>query len=370
LQGRASQEDLQRQIEYFSEDYMACHLLDALPNVLLILNRHRQIIYASRSLFGMVGTEADRPFHGLRLGEAFSCVNHSSTEEGCGSGKACACCGSLLAILSAMQGRKDTRECRISRDVEGRFDALELLVMATPLDYRDDMFTIFTLTDISHEKRRQALERVFFHDILNVVGSIKSFAELLQNYETTDVEEICALIQSASEQTIEEIEAQRVLVIAENRDLEVSPTPISSQMLLRHLVDLYQGHEVGRGRCLVLASESSDIVFSSDRVLLGRVLGNMVKNALEASLPGETVTLGCCLLPGQIEFWVHNPAVIPPQAQMQIFQRSFSTKGMGRGLGTYGMKLLSEESLQGEVSFTSTSEAGTVFRGRYPLSLH
>jgi sensor histidine kinase regulating citrate/malate metabolism len=46
---------------------------------------------------------------------------------------------------------------------------------------------------------------------------------------------------------------------------------------------------------------------------------------------------------------------------MQIFQRSFSTKGTGRGIGTYSVKLLTEKYLQGEVSFISTKEFGTTF---------
>ena len=367
--GRASQEELWRQIGYFSEDYMACHLLEALPNILIILNRHRQIVYANRSLLSMVGVDEGQSIHGLRPGEAFGCDNARLAERGCGAGEACRCCGSLLATLNALNGRKDTQECRISRGTGGRFEALEFLVMATPLPYRDDTFTLFSLTDVSHEKRRQALERLFFHDILNIVGSIKSFAELLQDFQPADAEAICKLIQSAAEQTIDEIEAQRVLSIAENRELQVTPAPISSRMLLRQLQDLYRDHEVARGRNLVLASDCPDVVFASDRVLLGRVLGNMIKNALEATPPGQSVTMGCQQLPEQIEFWVHNPATMPPQIQLQVFQRSFSTKGAGRGLGTYGMKLLSEESLQGKVSFTSTPATGTVFRGRYPLTL-
>ena len=306
---------------------------------------------------------------GWRPGEASGCLTLRTAEKGCGTGEACSCCGSLLATLNSLAGRKDVRECRISRGVGTRFEALELLVMATPLAYRDDAFTIFSLTDISNEKRRQALERLFFHDILNVVGSIRSFAELLQDFQLEDREAICKLIQTAAEQTIEEIEAQRVLSVAESRELQVTPAPIGSRLLLGQLVDVYQGHEIGRDRHLVLASDCPDVLFVSDRALLGRVLGNMIKNALEASSPGQTVTLGCHRLPQQIEFWVHNPAVIPHQAQLQIVQRSFSTKGQGRGLGTYGMKLLSEEYLQGEVAFTSVPEDGTVFRGRYPLVL-
>jgi sensor histidine kinase regulating citrate/malate metabolism len=80
------------------------------------------------------------------------------------------------------------------------------------------------------------------------------------------------------------------------------------------------------------------------------------------------VTVGCRPAAGRIEFSVHNPAVIPRPAQLQIFQRSFSTKGCGRGLGTYSMRLLSGY-LQGEVFFTSCEGEGTIFRASYPLTL-
>ncbi len=48
-----------------------------------------------------------------------------------------------------------------------------------------------------------------------------------------------------------------------------------------------------------------------------------------------------------IEFWVHNHAVMPESVQRQVFQRSFTTKGRGRGLGTYSVKLLTERYLEG-----------------------
>lgn len=60
---------------------------------------------------------------------------------------------------------------------------------------------------------------------------------------------------------------------------------------------------------------------------------------------------------------------MPYDVQLQVFQRSFSTKGIGRGLGTYSIRLLSERYLSGRVSFTSTPEAGTTFYAWYPLEL-
>ncbi len=109
------------------------------------------------------------------------------------------------------------------------------------------------------------------------------------------------------------------------------------------------------------------VIFENDFTLLGRVLGNLVKNALEASTPGQTVTLLCLQEDDRVAFHVHNVTVIPRHVQQQLFQRSFSTKGNGRGLGTYSIKLLSERYLKGEVSFTSSPSHGTTFTVRFPL---
>ena len=102
-----------------------------------------------------------------------------------------------------------------------------------------------------------------------------------------------------------------------------------------------------------------------------RILGNMIKNALESSEIGEAVIIGCkkVLLKDceYVQFWVNNQSVIPRSVQLQIFQRSFSTKGGNRGLGTYSMKLLGERYLDGHVGFTTHEKDGTTFHIRISL---
>jgi sensor histidine kinase regulating citrate/malate metabolism len=66
---------------------------------------------------------------------------------------------------------------------------------------------------------------------------------------------------------------------------------------------------------------------------------------------------------------VHDAAVMPPAIQLQVFSRSFSTKGSGRGLGTYSIKLISEKYLHGQVSFVSNEKEGTRFTVRYPRAI-
>ena len=116
------------------------------------------------------------------------------------------------------------------------------------------------------------------------------------------------------------------------------------------------------GKRVVLAAREAPIRASSDPVLLGRVVVNMLKNALEASGEGESVEVEIAYEGDRALLSVRNSCCIPRPLQLQIFQRSFSTKGRGRGIGTYSMKLLTEKYLGGEIGFSSDETEGTVFR--------
>jgi signal transduction histidine kinase len=89
----------------------------------------------------------------------------------------------------------------------------------------------------------------------------------------------------------------------------------------------------------------------------------MVTNALEATPEGGRVSLSVESQQNSISFCVWNASVIPEDIARRIFQRNFSTKeSMGRGFGTYSMKLFGEQVLGGSVQFESTDDAGTTFR--------
>ena len=120
----------------------------------------------------------------------------------------------------------------------------------------------------------------------------------------------------------------------------------------------------------MLADDSLAVNLFSDPVLLERVLGNMIKNALEATPSNGTVTVGCGPIQGGVQFWVHNPTDMPRDVQLQVFQRAFSTKGKGRGFGTYGIKLLAERYLQGGIGFESVEAEGTTFWISLPVELN
>ncbi len=359
---RASEAELKSAIHQVKTNPLIAKLLDFAPNGIVILNQKRQIVLANRSILNSLELSDPAPVLGLRQGEAFQCVHSTETPGGCGTTESCQTCGAIKAILTSQKGKPDVQECRICRR---NGDALDLRVWAEPFRIGDMLLTIFSTVDISDEKRRKTLERIFFHDILNTASGIRGFATLLKEAGFEEFGQYKDIIYSLSRMIVDEINSQRTLTAAENNELTVKPILFQSRELLQEIVDLYSHHDVAKDRHIRLDAKTQDAGLKTDRALLQRVIGNMVKNAIEACKPGETVTVGCTGTSDQVECWVHNPNEMPRDVQLQIFQRSFSTKGSGRGLGTYSIKLLTERYLKGSVSFTSSPE-GTTFRVSIP----
>lgn len=245
---------------------------------------------------------------------------------------------------------------------DGRDEAVDLRVWARPIVLGGETLLFFTADDIADEKRKGFLERIFLHDILNTASALKGFTNLMDMKGTSlSREDMIRRIALLSEQIVDEINAHRLLMSAENGELELDVQEVGSRRILDGVLKIYDRPETLEQRRIVVAPDSPDVVLQTDPTLLLRVVGNMAKNAIEASVPGETVVVGCREEGARIVFWVRNDAFMPENVRMQIFNRSFSTKGVGRGLGTYSMKFLTERCLRGTIGFTSTEAEGTIF---------
>jgi signal transduction histidine kinase len=292
---------------------------------------------------------------------------------GCGAASACETCGALGAILACQRSRHSVEaECLIRT---GSGSALEFNVRATPVVLGDRPFTVLSLRDISSEKRRQALEQIFFHDVLNTVTGLRSWSVVLRR-PGADHRRAGERVDLLSRQLEREIRDQRALTLAESGTLVANPSRVRVAELLRDLDAVFASHFAAQGRQLEMELVEPDLELATDPSLSLRVLVNMVRNALEATGPGSTVRVRCERAPPAgdgaeahaLRFSVRNEGFIPPEIQDHVFQRSFSTKAQrGRGLGTYSMKLLGEGYLGGKVYFASEVDSGTVFFLELPL---
>jgi signal transduction histidine kinase len=233
-------------------------------------------------------------------------------------------------------------------------------------------FFLVTLEDISREKYRERMERTFFHDIMNSAGVIQGVVEILENtVSLQELRETLPIMKQGTTLLVEEIEAQRSLFSAEKGTLRVAPVPLEGESFIRNIAEEMSSFpDISRGREIVVVPPRNPCMAWGDELLFRRVLLNMMKNALEATPPGGLVTAGCQRegnsREDRILFWVHNRGVLPEEVRYRIFRRSFSTKGEGRGIGTYSMKLFLRQYLRGDIWFVSDEKRGTFFYAALP----
>ena len=112
--------------------------------------------------------------------------------------------------------------------------------------------------------------------------------------------------------------------------------------------------------------KSSEVAVPSEALVT--IAGNLIDNALDAMnmqlsdmSRQRELEFGVFTKPGELLITVRDTGCgIPEEIRDRIFEKGFSTKGTGRGVGMYHTKQL-VESLGGTISFESEKDIGTSF---------
>ena len=358
--GRAPSEAVEQVARLCFEDPLIQAALGAMDSYAAVLNDQRQIVAANPVLLAALSLEDPTVCIGRRLGEAFACVHAGEGPGGCGTSRACRRCGQLLAVLTTQQDRTAASgECLLSIQQNGRWEAREFMARSQPVTVAGQQLTLLTLRDISAEKRRDALEQIFIHDLMTSMQGLQEWMGVLKGAggDATAIAE--RLLELARILTLE-VETQWRLLQAESGKLTAELQQVPAEHILDEVIRGLTPE--ARAVLLRLPVPPDTAALETDPVLLVRILTDMVHNAVEAMPPGLHAQIGYDLRAGHPGFFVYNPGFMPPEIADQVFHRSFSTKsGRGRGMGTYGMKLFGESVLGGTVGFTTSWEEGTRF---------
>ena len=361
--GRSSKKDIINDYKNIISNPYFKKLLDSIPNIVAIINSNRQIIFSNSVMLEQVKLISIEDILGARIGESIDCKNSAIEETGCGTCEHCNYCGANLAIRES-QSKKITitNECRIISETNSSDTNFEFAVTVTPLEWDNKSYSIVSLNDISNTKRRLMLERIFLHDIVNKIGSLNCYLELVNETKGTDKSnEFLKGAIDLSKDLTDDIISQRELIAAEANSLVVEKIYLKTKDIINVVVNQMRHHEVIKDKFISIDTNTINETIYTDYSLIKRVLVNLIKNALEAIETNETVTVGCNKIENKIIFWVHNPGLMKREIELQIFQRSFSTKNNNRGLGTYSIKLLTEKYMGGKVNFTTNKKNGTRF---------
>ena len=353
---------LHQDIVYIEENPVISVLLKFASGVLAILNEERQILALNTTFLKFLGIEDPENVLGLRPGEALDCVHAHEMEAGCGTSEYCSSCGAAIAMVSSLETKEPIEKiCMMTVEKRGKKKELLFKIRSQPFAIENRTYLMLFLTDITGEQQAAIMERIFFHDINNIVFSILGSSELLcknPDYNNVLIQEI----NSASIRLAKEIAIQRTILQEGLHNYQA----IVSQVALIDIVDevksLFVGHQIAENKELDLPDIDAAMFICTDQALVVRILVNMIKNALEATEDSGKVKLAVERTSQSISFVVWNDSYILPNIQKRIFQRNFSTKEeIGRGLGTYSMKYFGEEILGGSVDFRSSSSEGTRF---------
>lgn len=363
------QPDLLRDFDNIENLAFIQAVLNSHSHLSALVNRHKQVILSNENLVKLTSLQDLKKIVHHRPGELFNCI-HVTDGGICTTTDSCKFCGINRTIQESQKlNKRITGECRISTQVNGRLVSHDFQVTCVPLFFHNEPYTLLSLVDISSEKRNEMLEKVFFHDLMNRLGGFDGIIKIIKSEnKQPELDEYIDLLNTIGELTIEDIQTQRMLRAAENEDLILNIMDYSAFEIIESVRRQLSFHPALHSKQIIICAECEDFTFKTDGALLKRILLNMAKNAAEATQDGGSIEVICGKKSEIASFSVHNRGIIPDDIRLQIFQRSFSTKGPGRGLGTYSMKLFGENFLKGKVYFTSDDSTGTTFTIELPLS--
>lgn len=368
---RCCDDVVRQQREYFNKGFLFKQGLDATYGMIFILNNCQQIIFANKALLTMVGMENISQVLGKKFCEIINCIYANSGSKEGGTDEACKYCNGINTVLKAMElNEGHSGEFSSVNRLNGCESNFNAFIHVAPLEVHGEIFYVVSFTNNSELIGKRMLEKTFFHDIINTAGALKGIIGLLKSDVPDLIKSEVEFVEKTFSYLIEEIQMQKNIMEAENNELVLELTAVDSFEILSSASKLYDGYAAAESKTIKVSAQSEQIIFSIDYKLLRRILGNMIKNALEATAENGIVTIGCSRdeeEEGFLKFWVHNDKYMDERTQKFVFQRPFSTKGEGRGLGTYSMNLIVRKYLHGKVDFFTEKQAGTTFYIKLPL---
>lgn len=257
-----------------------------------------------------------------------------------------------------------------------------LTIQATELRIRGNTVKVVTLQNIQTELQKQELEawqnltRVLRHEIMNSITPISSLTSTLReildqdmvkkeiNYElksegAEDLREGLATIENRSKGLIQFIDAYREYTSLPQPKLKT----VKLKDLLEHAANLMRTEIKKTTIDFKVICDSDYLTLEVDEEMIGQVLINLIKNAMEALYQTENPKIELIgKYNGQsitIEVTDNGPGIIP-EAINRIFVPFFTTKKTGSGIGL----ALSRQIMQmhnGSLSVVSELDVKTVF---------
>ncbi len=367
---KASMDDVRASYHALKSDQVLTMFQEAMPDLALIVNKERQLVYANSHLIKFLDIRDIQIPLGQRFGNLIDCIHAKEEPNGCGTSKSCRFCGIVNAILQSQSlNRPIVKEARVTSLANGTITPYELKIKASPLIFHGEEYTIISISDISDKKRLAALENSYMNEVFNTASELNEVVSSINKQELD--EKNLSIIETAEKvknDLMEDLLVKKMFADAEEGVLNVNATMTTSSQIINELQLYFSDHDLLKDKKIFADPFSHCVKFKTDTAILNRALINLLINALEATDANTEVTISAKLKDRFVLFLVHNRQEMAEEVKHQVFQRSFSTKDSNRGLGLYTARLLVTTYLKGGINFKS-DKSGTTFIVEVPLSV-
>ena len=223
------------------------------------------------------------------------------------------------------------------------------------------------------EKLRDDVERMMRHDLKSPLNNIIGLPQLLLEEGGLSQKQMDYIryIEEAGMQMLDMINLSLYLYKMETGSYEYYPDSLDMMSLIRRIaVDQSPlSNIMGVGIRLTVdgavVKKGHKIIIPGDELLCYSMLGNLVKNAVEASTHGDDVHIDI-RMGDFVEIHIRNNQEVPEAIRDTFFDK-YTTfgKNNGTGLGTYSAKLIAETQ-GGGITMKTSKESGTTVTIRMP----
>jgi len=356
----------------------------------LAAERHRLALVVSATQAGIIdwdtGTEA--PWYSERFKEMLGYPADADTTA-------------WASIFGALMHREDRDRCRevfftglvspgapnsvaVQEPLELRLrraDGGWLWVQSLGLTLRDEAGEakryLAAVTDISERRAqeqalkdsvrlREEVERMSRHDLKTPLNSVIAMSRLVREGGRVVPEdaELLGTIERAGYRILNMVNLSLDLFRMETGTYQFHPQAVDlAEVACRVAADLEsqaasKSIDV-RVRANGVSAATQEVLARGDELLCYSMFANLVKNAIEASPAGGTVSISLNRENESVIAEVHNPGEVPEAMRGRFFRKYATTgKSAGLGLGTYSARLMARVQ-EGELSLESSEAQGT-----------
>ncbi len=227
---------------------------------------------------------------------------------------------------------------------------------------------ILDITDTKKlQELKQEVDRMMRHDLRNPLNVIISMPQVIKRDWDLNQEQFDSvdLIEKAGKKMLDMVNLSLDLYKIELGQYQFHPEKFNVINVLKSAIadldNLGKIHKVGTKLTCndQPVDELSIVELEAEELLCYSIFSNLLRNAIEASAPGETVNINLTNSPNELLINISNSKPIPEAIRDNFFDK-YVTHGKreGTGLGTYIAKLMVEVQ-NGEIHVISSLEKGT-----------